>query len=82
MAGLAFPRADFVDKTLGGAFCNLRLHRETPVTGSNLMWIIHLFKTILHRMEMLDFHQITVLVLAIVAVGFVCMRGYGSRSNY
>ena len=30
----------------------------------------------------LNFHQATLLVIAIVAFGCFCLRGFGSRSNY
>jgi hypothetical protein len=32
--------------------------------------------------ERFSFQQIALLVMVIVAVGFVCLRGFGSRSNY
>ena len=30
----------------------------------------------------LQFHQFALLVLAIVVFGVICLRGFGSRSNY
>jgi hypothetical protein len=46
------------------------------------MWYSSLYRTVFYRLENLDFHQISLLVLAIVAFGFFCLRGFGSRSNY
>ena len=36
----------------------------------------------LSRVERLDFQQYALLVILIVAFGFYCLRGFGSRSNY
>jgi hypothetical protein len=46
------------------------------------MWYNDLYRTIFYRLESLDFHQFSLLVLAIVAFGIYCLRGFGSRSNY
>ena len=46
------------------------------------MWYSELYRTVFTRLENLDFHQTSLLVLVIVAFGFYCMRGFGSRSNY
>ncbi len=37
---------------------------------------------VVDRLGRLEFHQFVLLVLAIVVVGVIFMRGYGSRSNY
>jgi hypothetical protein len=34
------------------------------------------------RLEHLDFQQFALLVIVIVAFGFYCLRGFGSRSSY
>jgi hypothetical protein len=41
-----------------------------------------LYHSVLHRLETLDFNQVALLVLLIVAFGFYCLRGFGSRHNY
>ena len=46
------------------------------------MWYSNLYRTIFTRLENLDFHQVSLLVLAIMVFGFFCLRGFGSRSNY
>ena len=37
---------------------------------------------VMMHFERLGFQQIALLVIVIVGIGFVCMRGFGSRSNY
>lgn len=44
--------------------------------------IYQTYRAVFTRLEQLDFHQISVLVVVIVAFGCFCMRGFGSRSNY
>ena len=46
------------------------------------MWYSNFYRIVFERVENLDFHQISLLVLAIVAFGFYCLRGFGSRSDY
>ena len=46
------------------------------------MWYDTFYRTVFERLERLDFHQLSLLVLAIVAFGFYCLRGFGSRSDY
>ncbi len=41
-----------------------------------------IYHAVMFRVENVSFEQVTVLVLIIVAVGFFCMRGFGSRTNY
>jgi hypothetical protein len=41
-----------------------------------------LYRTVFSRLEHLDFQQFALLVIVIVAFGFYCLRGFGSRSNY
>lgn len=42
----------------------------------------YFYQTVLQRVENLDFHQMALLVLVIVAFGFYCLRGFGSRHDY
>ena len=46
------------------------------------MSFTQLFRTVMTRLENLEFHQVTLLVLLIVAFGFYCLRGFGSRHDY
>lgn len=46
------------------------------------MWYSNLYRNVFQRIENLDFHQFSLLVIVIVAFGFFCLRGFGSRSNY
>ena len=46
------------------------------------MWYPSFFRTVFERLQGLDFHQVSLMVLAIVAFGFYCLRGFGSRSDY
>jgi hypothetical protein len=46
------------------------------------MWYSDFYRNVIQRLMNLDFHQISLLVLVIVAFGFYCLRGFGSRSNY
>ncbi len=41
-----------------------------------------LSRSVMQRLESLDFHQLGLLVVIIVVFGFYCLRGFGSRSNY
>ena len=41
-----------------------------------------LYQTFVSRLLNLDFQQYALLVVVIVAIGFYCMRGFGSRHNY
>lgn len=41
-----------------------------------------LYRTLFTRLEHLNFQQFALLVVVIVAFGFYCLRGFGSRSNY
>ncbi|MEX0675642.1 MAG: hypothetical protein WD063_01110 [Pirellulales bacterium] len=41
-----------------------------------------LYRTVFSRLEHLDFQQFALLVIAIVAFGFYCLRGFGSRHDY
>jgi hypothetical protein len=40
------------------------------------------YRTVFQRLENLDFHQTAMMVLIIVAFGFYCLRGFGSRHDY
>jgi hypothetical protein len=46
------------------------------------MWYTNFYRNLFDRIEGLDFHQMSLLVVAIVAFGFYCLRGFGSRSDY
>jgi hypothetical protein len=46
------------------------------------MRVFHYLSSFLTRIERLDFQQYALLVVLIVAFGFYCLRGFGSRSNY
>jgi hypothetical protein len=46
------------------------------------MWFHSFFRSLFYRLENLNFNQLALLTAAIVAVGFILLRGYGSRSNY
>ncbi len=46
------------------------------------MWFQHLYRSFFERLESLNFHQTTLLVLFIVGFGFYCLRGFGSRHDY
>ncbi len=39
-------------------------------------------RTVFSRLENLDFQQYALLVIVIVAFGFYCLRGFGSRHDY
>jgi hypothetical protein len=40
------------------------------------------YRTVFSRLESLDFQQFALLVIVIVAFGFYCLRGFGSRHDY
>ena len=42
----------------------------------------HFYRNVFQRLESLDFHQVSLLVIVIVAFGFYCLRGFGSRHDY
>jgi hypothetical protein len=46
------------------------------------MWFYHLLTSLFHYVERLNFNQFALMTLAIVAGGFLLLRGFGSRSNY
>jgi hypothetical protein len=46
------------------------------------MWFNQLYRTVFQRLENLEFPQLALLVMLIVAFGFYCLRGFGSRSDY
>ena len=46
------------------------------------MWFYQFYRHVFERLEALDFQQVALLVLLIVAFGFYCLRGFGSRSDY
>lgn len=44
------------------------------------MW--HFVRTVGHWFDRLNRQEWLALLLVVMVVGFMCMRGYGSRSNY
>ena len=46
------------------------------------MWFNQFYRTVFQRLENLDFQQVALLVILIVAFGFYCLRGFGSRHDY
>jgi hypothetical protein len=46
------------------------------------MSFYHYYRAAFERVESLNFQQMALLTLFIVAFGFYCLRGFGSRSNY
>jgi hypothetical protein len=44
------------------------------------MWRVQ--NTVMHWFNGLDRQELTMLVLVVLTVGLLCMRGFGSRSNY
>jgi hypothetical protein len=46
------------------------------------MWFNSLIRSLTLYAQRLDMHQIAVGMMIICAVGFILLRGYGSRSNY
>jgi len=42
----------------------------------------YLYRNFFSRLEHLSFQQTCLLVVVIVVIGFFCLRGFGSRSNY
>ena len=46
------------------------------------MSFTQLYRTVFQRLESLDLQQVSLLVLVIVAFGFYCLRGFGSRHDY
>ena len=41
-----------------------------------------IYQTVFSRLVSLDFQQYALLVIVVVAFGFYCLRGFGSRHNY
>ena len=41
-----------------------------------------IYRAVFSRLENLEFQQFALLVLLIVAFGFYCLRGFGSRHDY
>jgi hypothetical protein len=72
----AFPRRQGI-RDLGFAERNSHLSDVNTMSS-----IVQFFQNAFTRLENLDFPQLSLLVLVIVAFGFWCLRGFGSRSNY
>jgi hypothetical protein len=71
-----------VTAALRAGLYDLDFLSEAPCARSLAMWYSNIYRIVFERVENLDFHQISLLVLAIVAFGFYCLRGFGSRSDY
>jgi hypothetical protein len=46
------------------------------------MHLHEFYRTVLLRLENLNYQQFALLVIVIVAFGFYCLRGFGSRHDY
>ena len=46
------------------------------------MWFNSLYRSISLHLERYDMYQIALLMMVICVIGFVLLRGFGSRSNY
>jgi hypothetical protein len=46
------------------------------------MWFHHALSRTFRELESLDFQQVIVLAMLVIAAGWICLRGFGSRSNY
>ena len=46
------------------------------------MSLTQFYQSVFRRLENLEFHQVALLVIVIVAFGVYCLRGFGSRSEY
>jgi len=46
------------------------------------MHLHELYRTVISRLDNLNFQQFALLVIVIVAFGFYCLRGFGSRHDY
>jgi hypothetical protein len=42
----------------------------------------HLWRDILRYVDRMDTHEYLLLLLGAIVIGFFCMRGFGSRSEY
>ena len=42
----------------------------------------HLWREIVHIVERMDTHHWALALVAVIIVGFFCLRGFGSRSGY
>jgi hypothetical protein len=56
--------------------------RKICGSAREVMRYSQIYHSVLNRLENLDFNQVALLVLLIVAFGFYCLRGFGSRHNY
>ena len=46
------------------------------------MWFYQFYRNVFTRLENLEFPQLALLTLLIVAFGFYCLRGFGLRHDY
>ena len=42
----------------------------------------HLYKTVAHRLESMNYHQMALFTMVVVVLGIFWLRGFGSRSKY
>jgi hypothetical protein len=83
--GRTFPTASNFQSLPARNFAglyDLDFHSEALLRQVLAMWYPSFFRTVFERLQGLDFHQVSLMVLAIVAFGFYCLRGFGSRSDY
>jgi hypothetical protein len=46
------------------------------------MSLYHLYLTTTQRLESMNFHQMALFTIVVVALGIFWLRGYGSRAKY
>ena len=42
----------------------------------------HFWRDVLRHVDRMDTHEYLLLLLCAIVIGFFCMRGFGSRSEY
>jgi hypothetical protein len=42
----------------------------------------HLYRDVMRYVNRLDTHEWTLVLLGVILIGFLCLRGFGSRSDY
>lgn len=84
----SFRAADFSGSIAGGGSelivvdsCNAVRCESTEVVKTTMSFS-QFYNSVFQRLESLDFNQVALLVLVIVAFGFYCLRGFGSRHDY
>jgi hypothetical protein len=56
--------------------------RVSETTVRSRMSFSQFYRSVFTRLENLEFPQLALLTLVIVAFGFYCLRGFGSRHDY